>query len=162
MAFVGDTSTTPQVEEALSYLVRHWEDANVDPGWKGPKEGPSNYQATFAVMKGLVPFQIEEIGGIDWYSEFATYIVQQQNKDGSWPDVSCCKTEDKSRILSTAFALLTLEKGAPLGPPKSEGVAVGGVVASASRFVILAPCFGLVGLVAAAVSIAALRKKRKN
>jgi len=125
MAFVGDTSSTPRVQRAIAYLVRHWNDLNQDPGWKGlppfPSPGPSSYQATLMVMKGLVALGIDTIGGINWYDEFADAIVAQQLGAGSWP---ASVWSDSGGIRSTTWALLTLEKAVPPAPP----AAVGGTV----------------------------------
>jgi uncharacterized repeat protein (TIGR01451 family) len=111
MAFLGDTLETQRVKDAIDYIVRHWDDASWDPGWKGGGSWPDNaeYQATFNLMKGLSSFNLETIGtNIDWYDQFTTAIVAQQNADGSWPSVYWA-----SHPLSTTWALLTLEKAAP-------------------------------------------------
>jgi hypothetical protein len=110
MAFVGDTAETPRVQDAIDYLVRHWNDPNVDPGWRGAPGKVANYHATFNVMKGLTALGIHEIDGIDWQSEFENVLVIQQLCDGSWP----VSLWDRERgILSTEWALLTLQKVVP-------------------------------------------------
>jgi len=113
MAFVGDTAETPRVQDAVAYLVRHWNDPNDDPGWKGAPGQTASYQATLNVMKGLFTLGIHEIDGIDWQSEFEHLLKTQQLDDGSWPSTKW--DEGSDRILSTEWALLTLEKVAP--PP---------------------------------------------
>ena len=50
---------------------------------------------------------------IDWYDDLANVIVATQNPDGSWPDDAWGASGDS--VLTTAWALLTLEKVAPLG-----------------------------------------------
>ncbi len=35
MAFVGDTAETVRAQAAINYIERHWNDANMEPGWKG-------------------------------------------------------------------------------------------------------------------------------
>lgn len=121
MAFLGDTIETQRVKDAIDYIVRHWDDANWDPGWKGyAPSTPANadYQATFNLMKGLLSFNLKTIGtNIDWYDQFATAIVAQQNADGSWP-----YTNWAGHPLSTTWALLTLEKAAP--PAKVADIAL--------------------------------------
>jgi hypothetical protein len=126
MAFVGDTSSTPRVQSAVAYLVRHWNDADPDPGWKGsPPNTYSSYIATLMVMKGLVALGINTIGGINWFNDFADTLLAQQNIDGSWP-IDGPGWSDDGGIRSTAWALLTLEKAVPSAP--STPVAVGGTV----------------------------------
>ena len=106
MAFRGDTPATPRVQDAIDYLVRHW-DSYYGPGWR---ECPTCYQATYTTMKGLETFGIESIDSIDWFQDFVDAILAEQTTDGGWP-ISC---HDKGeRILSTEWALLTLQKAIP-------------------------------------------------
>jgi prenyltransferase/squalene oxidase-like repeat protein len=100
---VGDNADSQRVQDAVDYIVRHWNDPNDDPGWR-----PHHYQAMYCTMKGLELLQIDEIDGIDWFDEFSTEIVNTQNPDGSWP-VDYWGDE----MLSTVWALLTLEKVHP-------------------------------------------------
>jgi hypothetical protein len=101
MALVGDFAS-PRLDRAVDYLVRHWYDANPDPGWQ------NHYQAMYAIMKGA-EFQGKNLlGPIDWYTDFADAIVASQHPDGSWgPDYW------GGYELATAWALLTLERAAP-------------------------------------------------
>lgn len=110
MEFVGDTVGSQRVTDALDYIERHWDDANVDPGWKGV--GYPHLQAAYGLMKGLESFNIQEleVGGsmIDWFDEMSTAIIAVQEADGSWPwDVW------GGAILATEWALLTLERVVP-------------------------------------------------
>ncbi|MBA2841016.1 hypothetical protein HNP87_001565 [Methanococcus maripaludis] len=110
MGFVGDTTESERLNDAIDYLVVHWNDTsfvgNIDmTGWK-----PYNYQAMYCIMKGLEYMQIEEIGGIDWFEEISDYIVENQHADGYWDDDPWAKYTETPRILSTEWALLTLEK----------------------------------------------------
>jgi hypothetical protein len=107
-ALYGDMVDSPRVQAAIDYIVRHWDDPNPDPGWRGD---PASYHATFSLMKGLVTFDIEEIDGIDWFDEVSDVLVGQQDPDGAWP---VCFWDDGQRILSTAWALLTLQKVVPV------------------------------------------------
>ena len=103
---VGDNASSPRVQAAVDYIVRHWDDPNSDPGWR-----PNHYQSMYATMKGLEYLQIDEIDGIDWFDNFSTVIVDTQNGDGSWPvDIW------GDSMLSTVWALLTLEKVTPPPP----------------------------------------------
>jgi hypothetical protein len=119
MEFYGDTAATTRVQNAINYIVTHWNDPNPDPGWRGT---PTNYQATFTLMKGLESLGVDIINGIDWFDEISTALVAEQNQDpaspnyGSWP--STCAWGNN--ILCTAWALLTLEKVTT--PPPTRGI----------------------------------------
>lgn len=115
MALVDDPVGAGRVQDAIDYIERHWNDANQDPGWKGP---PPHYQAMYCLMKGLAIYGIETItvdsAQVNWYDEMAEAIVRTQNADGSWP-IDYWGDE----ILSTAWALLTLEVVIPdIVPPE--------------------------------------------
>ncbi len=111
MAWYGDDQTTQRVQDAIAYVVRHW----TDPGysWPDPQGWYGNYQAMFTMMKGFEAFGIEFIDGIDWFDEVSDTIVATQHANGSWgPDV----WDDwvgGDTVLSTTWALLTLQKAAP-------------------------------------------------
>jgi hypothetical protein len=66
----------------------------------------------YNVMKGLIFAGIMDVNGRGWYMDFADAIVNTQNGDGSWPGDYWGGDE----ILSTAWALLTLEAVAPPPP----------------------------------------------
>jgi hypothetical protein len=102
MEFVGWNLGHERVQRAIDYMVRHWGDMNSDPGWH------DHNQATYCAMKGLEAYVLEEIDDIDWFDEFSAEIVSRQEADGSW-------SVDPwgGKILSTAWALLTLERVVP-------------------------------------------------
>jgi hypothetical protein len=112
MGFVGDDTDTQRMQYAVDYLERHWNDVGTgsiyDVGWK-----PNHYQAMYAIMKGLEYNGIEtlEVDGseVDWFDNFSDVIVDTQNPDGSWP-----VDHWGGPILSTEWALLTLEKTTPV------------------------------------------------
>ena len=142
MAFYGDDPSVGRVQDAIDYLERHWRDNNIDPGW-GYSLSVSAYQAMFTTMKGLETMGVDILdtdgdGNRDnnWFNQeppvspaqdFASVLVAQQIKThgdingdtiddyGSWP-LSNWDSEN-NRILSTTWALLTLEKVAPPPPP---------------------------------------------
>ncbi|MFC1919808.1 hypothetical protein ACFLWX_03360 [Chloroflexota bacterium] len=115
MEFVGDTVATGRVTDAIDYIERHWNDANLDPGWKG-SGGPPPYphlQAAYCLMKGLEAFNIQEldVGGLmDWFDEMSSAIIAVQEDDGYWP-TDVWAWDDP--ILATEWALLTLERVIP-------------------------------------------------
>jgi hypothetical protein len=105
-------------QDALNYIVRHWQDQSTDPGW-GYNVNPASYQATYTLMKGfeysgieLIDLDSDGTPEHDWFDEFSTVLVGQQNGDGSWP--GWCNWGDD--ILCTTWALLTLEKVSPPPP----------------------------------------------
>ncbi|MGD2200123.1 MAG: prenyltransferase/squalene oxidase repeat-containing protein [Candidatus Bathyarchaeota archaeon] len=117
MTFVGDDDSILRFQDALDYINRHWMDLNVDPGW-GYNQTPAGYQPMFTLMKGfeysqipLIDLDNDTVPEHDWYQEFAQVIVDQQNLDGSWPPSIW-----GDNLLSTLWALLTLEKVAPPPP----------------------------------------------
>jgi hypothetical protein len=110
MGLVGDTPATPRVQDAIDYIERHWYDVGgCGTGWMDHR------QAMFTMMKGFEGLGIELIDldgdGVpehDWFEEVATHLLDTQNVDGSWP--SDCWGEP---LLSTAWALITLERSVP-------------------------------------------------
>jgi hypothetical protein len=107
MALVGDTIDTQRVTDAIDYIERHWNDAGgCGTGWVNHR------QAMFTMMKGFESLGIELIdldgdgaAETDWFDVVSTHLVSTQDADGGWP-TDCWG----DRILSTAWALLTLEK----------------------------------------------------
>jgi len=110
MAFVGNDVSVQRVQDALDYILRHWDDPNWDPGWQGPD--PWNvhpeYQTMYCLMKGFAALGIRMIDGRDWYEEFTDAIVATQQPDGRWP--AALWTND---LLATQWALLVLEYVVP-------------------------------------------------
>jgi len=170
MALVGDTATTPRVRRAIAFLVRHWNDPDISlppyqglAGWKGA--GKSLYLATFTVMQGLMALDLESIDGIDWYDDFATAIVEQQEPQGSWPTFpEFPEAAPIPRTMTTAWALLTLEKVTPSAPaPPPSGAPVGGSLTPMNKLGLLAPCLALLGVIVAFTVVAlAQRKKHRH
>ncbi len=108
MGLVGDTAAATRVQDAVDYIERTWSNPWTDPGWMNHR------QAMFAMMKGLQALGIEllDLDGADpldeWFPVVAQHLIDTQNPDGSWPyDYWGDET------LSTAWALLTLEKAVP-------------------------------------------------
>jgi hypothetical protein len=116
MTFVGDDPENPPERflDALDYIERHWDDpGGCDTGWLDHR------QAMYCLMKGLEYSQIDLLDtdddgdrDDDWFDEMATHLIATQNPDGSWPG-DCWGDE----LLSTTWALLTLEKIIPNQPP---------------------------------------------
>lgn len=130
MAFVEDTKLTSRVQDAIDYIETHWYDDDLIEGWGWPTpSGPTvaQYQATYCLMKGFefMNIEVDELDGItDWFQDFADVIVPQQHDDGYWPDSPCYVWPPgwpgygaygtmAGTVLSTVWALLTLERAAP-------------------------------------------------
>ncbi|MEG0013095.1 MAG: hypothetical protein RSF87_04200, partial [Cellulosilyticaceae bacterium] len=113
MRLMGDTLSSSRLSKAIAYIADNWNNPinqyADNAGWKGT---PVDYQTTFTVMKGFSGYGIEFIqptsgAPINWYQDVADAIVGQQKTDGSWP---LTFWDPGDRILSTVWALLTLEK----------------------------------------------------
>ena len=133
MAFVGGNYTkenTPEYKNmtnATNYIERHWDDNNMQPGWRG---NPAHYQAMYCMMKGFEVLGINTITvnrsgsdvDVDWFDEFTDVLVNQQNDNGSWNDCPCYVWTNGAwgthggLVLCTEWALLTVEKVSP--PPQ--------------------------------------------
>ena len=110
MTFAGRPYNDPDLQRALAYIGRTWNDTSRDPGWGNG--GTPHYQAMLCVTRGLVYAGIDTIvvdgSPRDWYADFADAIVSSQQPDGSWPVDFWA-----GQMFATEWALLTLEKSAP-------------------------------------------------
>jgi len=126
MAFFGDNTLVPRVQSAINYIKVHWYDLDLIQGWGwNQPSGPAvaQYQAAYCLMKGLesMGVPLNGIPGVaNWFQDLADVIVPQQNADGSWPEsaayVSGSYQHMVDKVLSTEWALLTLEKVSPPPP----------------------------------------------
>ena len=127
MAFVGDAPSDTRVVDALNYTGRHWNGDWIQ-GWG--KNDTVHYQATYCLMKGFetMGIPLDGVPGVaDWYQDMADAILAEQNGDGSWPTnpayifgvgtgIEGTINHWVSPELSTAWALLALERFAPPPP----------------------------------------------
>jgi hypothetical protein len=108
MKFVGDTSATPRVQNAVDFIDRTWDS-------DGEHFPPANsYYAYYSVMKGFRLLGIETINpindpsGFDWYGDptrgYAQHIVNDQGGGGGWWGYYT------GHPLTSAWAILTLKK----------------------------------------------------
>lgn len=115
---VNDSSDSSRILNATDYIYRHWNDDIA--GWKGNLSAPipynTQYQATYAIMKGFEAIQLDNLSGIDWFDNISTTIVADQLPDGNWTNGPAYVTPDGNYAniatdeLCTTWALLTLEK----------------------------------------------------
>ena len=135
MAFVGDNATIPRVQNATAYLENNWQQPNWNLGW-GYNMTTSEYQAMYLVTKGLEYMEINETDTGDGFNEswfnqeptdtpsqdFASTLVAQQGTGsappGAWPVTLHDYASPPDYILSTEWALLTLQKVVP--PPLNQ------------------------------------------
>jgi len=121
MRLYGDAVPVPRVQNAINYIVNNWYQNNSDPGWRGT---PTEYQATFTVVKGLAGYNLQTIGTppIDWFADMSAAILAEQNADGSWPRTQW--DQSSTGALSTTWALLTLEKEfvPVVVPPREQAI----------------------------------------
>lgn len=108
MALVGRPVDDLAVQAALAFIEANW-NAGCGSGWQG------NYQATFAMSKGLQAYgdaldTLPIVG--DWFDQTSTYLVAHQNPDGSWGPG--CGEGNWDLVMETTWALLSLE---PIPPP---------------------------------------------
>ena len=132
-AGIDDDGDTLIDEDPYDYI-----DNDLD-GLTDEDMGLSNhYQAIYCLMKGLeysgidlLDLDGDSVPEHDWFAEFATILLGDQTATGSWPDSPCYVWTDGSpgamsgEILSTVWALLTLEKVTP-PPPLTPGKVTGG------------------------------------
>jgi hypothetical protein len=87
MKFVGDTTASARVQDAVAFIDRNW-----DTEWD---HFPANsYYAFYSVMKGFRLLGIETIdpindpSGFDWYADpirgYAQHIINDQRTYGTW------------------------------------------------------------------------------
>ena len=93
MALVGMPIEDPNVQLAIQYIEDNW--GNIG----------NVYQRGYCLMKGLEAYDIEDLGGTDWFDDLSTWIVDTQVSD-HWVGYQ----DDGTGVRSTAWALLTLEK----------------------------------------------------
>jgi len=127
MALIGDTATAQRVQNAKNYIQNHWNDTGKQPEFSSTSLGwKDDYHAMFTMMKGLTLMGIETltVGGssINWFDQVSTQIVSTQNANGSWP-LTDYEGGDSSQILTTAWALLVLEKAVGEAPPAVSAAA---------------------------------------
>jgi hypothetical protein len=127
MALTGDTTDVDRVQYAIDYIRRHWYDTTLVTGWgwdETPSDSVAQYQAAYCLMKGLEALGIPDDGIPDvdnWFQDLADVIVAQQTVTGYWPSSPAYVWPNgdygamSGTVLSTLWALLTLEKVAP--PP---------------------------------------------
>jgi hypothetical protein len=110
MGLVGDTVEIQRVKDAIEYIERHWYDpGGCESGWQDHR------QAMFTMMKGfeslgigLIDLDEDGVPEHDWFQEVALHLMGAQHEDGWWPN-DCWS----GQIMSTAWALLTLERAVP-------------------------------------------------
>ncbi len=112
MKFVGDTTTSSRVQNAIEFIYNNCNNWDTDP----EHFAENSYYAFYSVMKGFRLLGIDTIHPInnptvfDWYGDpvkgYAQHIVNDQNPDGAWYNAGI----HSGHPLTGAWALLTLRK----------------------------------------------------
>ncbi|MBI3268368.1 MAG: DUF4159 domain-containing protein [Planctomycetes bacterium] len=96
----GDQPSAGRIQKALGLVGKYFDDFL--------KRGFSDrwpYYYLYAIERVGILSGRKYLGGRDWYREGATFLVRDQNADGSWGK------ESSTPCVETAFALLFLAKG---------------------------------------------------
>jgi len=124
LSWVGISIIDPRGVNARSFIANEWDrtiDPEVNPGDSDANKG--NYYAMYGVMKGArltstdpttSTGQIEKFGDVDWYEDYADYLVAEQRSDGGWPDEGVPWT---GTDMNTAWAILILTPTVFANPP---------------------------------------------
>lgn len=121
MYYSGDDKSTARARAAIDYISRNWEVA-LDNSGKAMNKGSAgnsyktNYYAMYGVERAFRLFEIQYINplddpaGLDWYEDYASFLVAAQNEDGSWPDGEWTlgNLPGSGSILATIWAILIL------------------------------------------------------
>jgi len=85
LSWTGFPATDTRVTSAKQFIADRWNDY-WDNNWY--INNKQNYYAMYGVMKGcrLTNPQIVTLGSIDWYNEYANWLVSSQSADGWWYD----------------------------------------------------------------------------
>lgn len=100
------------INSGIGWLAKSFtvtENPGVGAGW--------HYYYLYGMERAASLIGLEWIGTHDWYREAASYLVEQQAPDGSWP-------KEKDVHVQTSFALLVLERATVptgYGPPPVTG-----------------------------------------
>ena len=138
--FLGTPLTNPEVESAIGYIYRHWNDTG--GSWDDTKLHGNSY-GMYGTMKAFrIPqpdiLRVTEYAygasppaqtanSFDWYytptgqtaqQGLATYCVNTQQSDGSWDDV--VGSNRVYNAFCTGWRLLVLEKGVTIPKPVAE------------------------------------------
>jgi large repetitive protein len=108
--FIGVPTTDDRIQRALTYLNNNWGTSGQNGIW-------GEMYALYGIMKGMrtAEPEITMIGSHDWYAEFSDYLVDRQNADGSWPNLSTW-----GGLPNTAFAILVLTPTVASPPPVAD------------------------------------------
>ena len=111
----GKKTTDPEMQNAISYISTNWATGGNDPNIP-------NLYAMYTVMKASMlaePEPIVKYGDHNWQNEYDEWLITNQNLPGGyWPGDSAVVGTGgtNSPILATEFALLILQKVAPIEP----------------------------------------------
>ena len=124
-SYLETSASSTAIENALQFIVNHWDDATDETGWREHLNG--NYYGMYAVAKGCRTIRypdgsnIVTIGLHNWYDVYVDYLLYNasygQKADGSWPVGQWSGWGGAIEELSTALAVLILSPGVFELPP---------------------------------------------
>jgi hypothetical protein len=118
----GISPSNESIQRGIQWLEKHYSITR-NPGslyW--------HYYYLLAVQRAMdMPPGQEKLGGHDWYSEMASYLISKQQADGSWlaatpiytvgnisqPPTTPSWGRDRGDIMATSFATLFLTRAMP-------------------------------------------------
>ena len=128
MGYVRDDAETQRVQRAIDYLGSHWHDEPEVGTGAGSGGNKGNLYAMYGVKKGLQVLEVKTVPvpghaeGLDWYRDYATWLIGEQTTEGNWEynDVG----DNHDDYLTTAWALLILKPVIFPPPPTPPPVEV--------------------------------------
>jgi PKD repeat protein len=121
MGYVGDVAETPRVQRAIEFLGAHWHKEPGEEPEPGSGGNKGNLYAMYGVKKGLHVLEVKTVPvpghpeGLDWYRDYATWLIGEQTPEGNWEPNGVGENTDE--WLTTAWALLILEPVLFPSPP---------------------------------------------
>jgi len=124
LSYCGVDASDPRWTSAAGYLCKKWSES-----WNGHADyfNIGNIYAMYALATAALvatPQEVWDFCGHEWQPEYDRWLVDNQNKvigdpdRGSWAAVAALPWptggEGQSKVLATEYALLILEKDAPI------------------------------------------------
>jgi hypothetical protein len=117
LSYCGVDSSDPRWTSAAGYICKKWSET-----WNGNAAYPfniGNIYAMYALASAALlanPQEVWDFCGHEWQPEYDRWLVDNRNASGFWDAVYALPWEGsgQSKLLATEYALLILEKDAPI------------------------------------------------